>query len=107
VCVTKCRCHDLHPRASSERISKSPLTRTWYCFPLMPARDTTSSAAELQDHIHRQFSPADRLRMAIEMSEFARSLTRAALRNRQPELTESELEQELLVQLYGFRPTRK
>jgi len=73
----------------------------------MPARDTKSSAAELQDNIHRQFSPADRLRMAIEMSEFARSLSKAGLRSRQPELTESELNEEMLIQLYGFRAARK
>ena len=73
----------------------------------MVARDTTRSAAELQDEIHRRFSAADRLRMAIEMSEFARSLSRAGLRSRRPELTESELDQEMLFQLYGFRAARK
>ena len=73
----------------------------------MVARDTTPSAAELQDEIHRRFSAADRLRMAIEMSEFARSLSRAGLRSRRPELTESELDQEMLFQLYGFRAARK
>jgi hypothetical protein len=73
----------------------------------MVARDTTSSARELQDAIHRRFSPADRLRMAIEMSEFARSLSRAGLRSRNPELSESELDDEMLKQLYDFHPPRK
>jgi hypothetical protein len=73
----------------------------------MVARDTTRSAAELQDDIHRRFSPADRLQMAIEMSEFARSLSRAGLRSRRPELTEAELDDEMLHQLYGFRHVRK
>ena len=73
----------------------------------MVARDTTSSASELQDAIHRGFSPADRLRMAIEMSEFARSLSRAGLRSRHPELSESELDDEMLKQLYDFRAPRK
>lgn len=50
-------------------------------------------------------SPADRLRLTIEMSEFARSLSRAGLRDRLPELTEAELDDALLKQLYGF--TRK
>jgi hypothetical protein len=45
--------------------------------------------------------------MAIEMSEFARSLSRAGLRNRRPELDESQLDEEMLVQLYGFRAARK
>lgn len=73
----------------------------------MPARDTSAAAAELQDAIHRRFTPAERLRMAIEMSEFARSLSKAGLRSRQPDLSESELDRELLVQLYGFRPAGK
>jgi hypothetical protein len=73
----------------------------------MVARDTTAAAADLQDEIHRRFSPADRLRMAIEMSEFARSLSRAGLRARRPELSESELDDEMLSQLYGFRSTRQ
>lgn len=68
----------------------------------MAARDTTQSAAAIQDDIHRQLSPADRLRMAIEMSEFARSLSRAGLRSRRPELTDSQLDVEMLRQLYGF-----
>ncbi len=39
--------------------------------------------------------------MTIEMSEFARSLSRAGLRSRRPELTETELDREMLKQLYG------
>ena len=73
----------------------------------MAARDTNPSAAELQDEIHRRFTPAERLRMAIEMSEFARSLSRAGLRHRHPELSESELDDEMLNLMYGFRATRK
>jgi hypothetical protein len=45
--------------------------------------------------------------MTIEMSEFARSLSRAGLRSRRPELSESELDREMLVQLYGFNPAGK
>jgi hypothetical protein len=45
--------------------------------------------------------------MAIEMSEFARSLSRAGLRSRCPELSESELDDAMLNQLYGFRTARK
>jgi hypothetical protein len=67
----------------------------------MPARDTTASAAQLQEEIHRRFTPAERLRMAFEMSEFARSLSRAGLRHRRPDLSESELDREMLVQFYG------
>ncbi len=45
--------------------------------------------------------------MAMEMSEFARSLSRAGLRCRRPELTEAELDEEMLFQLYGFRAARE
>lgn len=69
---------------------------------LMSARDTTQSAADLHDEIHRRFTPADRLRMAMEMSEFARSLSKTGLRNRRPELTDAEVDVEMLTQLYGF-----
>jgi Rv0078B-related antitoxin len=69
----------------------------------MVAQDTSPSAARLQEEIHRRFTPAERLRMAFEMSEFARSLSRAGLRSRRPDLTEAELDAEMLYQLYGFR----
>jgi Rv0078B-related antitoxin len=68
----------------------------------MVARDTSSLAAQLQEDILRRFSPAERLRMAFEMSEFARSLSRAGLRSRRPDLTESELDDEVLALMYGF-----
>lgn len=67
------------------------------------ARDTSPFAARLQDEIHRRLTPGERLRMAFEMSELARSLSRAGLRARRPELTEAELDAEMLQQLYGFR----
>ena len=73
----------------------------------MVPRDTSPSAARLQEEIHRRFSPGERLRMAFEMSEFARSLSRAGLRNRRPDLSDAELDDEMLKQLYGFSRSRK
>lgn len=73
----------------------------------MVTRDTTLAAAELQHEIHRQFSPAERLQMAMEMSEFARALSRAGLRSRRPELTEAELDDEMIYLMYGVRIARK
>jgi hypothetical protein len=73
----------------------------------MAARDTSSSAAQLQEDILRRFSPGERLRMAFEMSEFARSLSRAGLRSRRPDLTESELDDEMLALMYGLRRSPK
>jgi hypothetical protein len=75
-------------------------------FHTVVARDTTASAAQLQEDILRRFTPAERLRMAFEMSEFASSLSRAGLHSRRPELTEQELDDEMLWQLYGFRRPR-
>lgn len=73
----------------------------------MAARDTSAEAEELQFELHRRFTPSNRLAMAIEMSEFARNLSRVGLRNRYPALSEAELDQEMLLQLYGFRFERQ
>ncbi|MCU1347981.1 MAG: hypothetical protein JWO56_1011 [Acidobacteria bacterium] len=73
----------------------------------MVARDTSREAEELQIEIHRRFTPADRLRMTIEMSEFARGLSRAGLRSRRPELSEAELDREMLRLMYDFDPEQK
>jgi len=73
----------------------------------MVARDTSPSAARLQADIHRRFSPAQRLRMAFEMSEFARSLSKAGLKMRRPDLTDAEIRDELITQLYGVRRSPK
>lgn len=73
----------------------------------MPARDTSPEVAALQIDVHRQFTPAHRLAMAIEMSEFARKLSRAGLHSRAPYLTDAELDSEMLNQLYGFRFERQ
>jgi len=73
----------------------------------MVARDTSAAAAELQFEIHRRRSAAERLRMAFEMSEFARSLSKAGLRTRRPELSEEELESEMISQFYGVDTARQ
>jgi hypothetical protein len=73
----------------------------------MVARDTSEAAAELQFEIHRRFSAAERLRMAFEMSEFARSLSKAGLRSRHPELSDEELTSEMIRQFYGVDTGRR
>lgn len=45
--------------------------------------------------------------MAMEMSEFARSLSKTGLRTRRPDLTEDELNAEMLTLMYGFRQDPK
>lgn len=44
--------------------------------------------------------------MAFEMSEFARELSKAGLRRRRPELTESQLDRELIRSFYGIEPPK-
>ncbi|HEX9985254.1 MAG TPA: hypothetical protein VGF69_18495 [Thermoanaerobaculia bacterium] len=73
----------------------------------MVARDTSAKVAALQSEFHRRLSPGERLLMAIEMSEFARSLTRAGLRDRHPEYDEAQLDAEMLKLLYGFSAGEK
>lgn len=73
----------------------------------MQARDTSSNAAELQVQIHRGFTREHRLDLAIEMSEFARTLAKAGLQARRPDLTEAQLGDELLKQFYDFPPAPK
>ena len=51
------------------------------------ASDTSPDAAHIQQEIFRRMSPAERLRMALEMSESIRNFARAGLRSRRPELT--------------------
>jgi len=72
----------------------------------MQTRDTSPKAADLQIQVHRQFPPARRLAMAIEMSEFARKLSRAGLRSRNPAFSDEQLDEEMLNLLYGFRRKR-
>jgi Rv0078B-related antitoxin len=45
---------------------------------------------------------AQRLKLALEMSESLRNITRAGLRSRHPELSADELSRELLRIMYGF-----
>lgn len=73
----------------------------WYRRNSMVARDVSPAAARLQAEIHRRFASARRLEMAIEMSEFARDLSRAGLRSRYPGLSDAEVERELSRRIYG------
>ena len=66
--------------------------------------DTSPEAAEVQQEIFRRMSPAERLRMALEMSDSIRNFALAGLRSRRPELTAEELSRELMRVMYGFVP---
>ena len=66
--------------------------------------DTTAEAASVQTQAQRGLGVAGRFRTAVEMSELTRQLASAGLRSRRPDLSEHELQFELLRQLYGFKP---
>jgi hypothetical protein len=68
--------------------------------------DTVPEAATIQEGIFRQMTTAQRLRLALEMSESLRNIALAGLRSRHPELNADELSRELLRIMYGFAPQR-
>lgn len=59
------------------------------------SRDTSQAAAEVQLSILRQLGGAERLRLALEMSDLARELTRTRLRLSHSDWSESRLSLEL------------
>lgn len=66
--------------------------------------DTSPEAATIQEEIFRRMTTAQRLRLALEMSESLRNVALAGVRTRQPELNAHELSRELLRIMYGFAP---
>jgi len=79
-----------------------PPTHTWHTLSKM-ASDTSLEASAVQRDIFRRMSPAERLRLALEMSESMRNVALAGLCSRRPDLDGDELRRELLRTLYGFR----
>ena len=72
----------------------------------MRARDTTPAAAAIQEEIYRRLGPAGRFRIAMELSDFTRSLTEAGIRSRHPELSPVEIKRMLVRVLYGVSEPR-
>lgn len=64
--------------------------------------DSESAAAEMQLRILRSLSGAQRLQIALEMSDLARELSRAGLRARHPDWSEAQVTRELVR--YAFLP---
>ena len=64
--------------------------------------DTTPEASAIQQGIFRRMTTAQRLKLALDVSESLRNITRAGLRSRHPEFTAHELSRELLRIMYGF-----
>lgn len=60
------------------------------------AGDTTPEAAAIHSMVIEQMTVARRLALAFDMSELARSLARARLREQHPDWGEPDLDRELL-----------
>ena len=67
---------------------------------MLPA-DTTHAAREAQAEVYRRLEAGARVRLALEMSEAARELTRAGIRARHPEYSDLEVEQALRRLILG------
>lgn len=57
---------------------------------MIPA-DTTPDAYRVQARVYREMGGAARVRIAFELSDFARRLTEAGIRRRHPEYTAEEI----------------
>jgi len=66
--------------------------------------DTAPEAARIQEEIFRRVTPAQRLGMALEMSESLRNIALAGICSRQPELKTQDLARELYRIMYGLPP---
>lgn len=66
---------------------------------MLPA-DTSEEAARIQDELHERLGPEGRFELAMQMSELAHEFAKAGLRERRPDLSESDLRRELVRILY-------
>ncbi|MBZ5650096.1 MAG: hypothetical protein LAO18_06390 [Acidobacteriia bacterium] len=62
----------------------------------MPLTDTSRTAQAIQIEIQRSMSGEQRLRLAVEMSLFARELNRERIRREHPDWPETQIDRELL-----------
>jgi hypothetical protein len=62
----------------------------------MSISDTSPEAAEVQLAIFRKMTGEDRLRLALEMSDFARGLSLSRIRSEHPDWSDWAVKRELL-----------
>jgi len=62
----------------------------------MKISDTSPEAAEIQLAIFRRMTGEQRLRLALEMSDFARGLSLSRIRSEHPHWSDWEVKRELL-----------
>ncbi|HEV3052941.1 MAG TPA: hypothetical protein VGX50_21720 [Longimicrobium sp.] len=62
----------------------------------MPIRDTSLDAEQVQLDVFRRMTGEQRLKLALEMSDFARGLSLSRIRAEHPEWSDWEVKRELL-----------
>jgi hypothetical protein len=61
---------------------------------------------EVQSAVHKRLGPSGRIRLAIEMCDFARRSAISGIRTLHPEYSQAEAVKALVLQLYGVRLDR-
>jgi hypothetical protein len=69
--------------------------------------DTSQQAHEVQSEIYRRMTPAERVRLMIEMCEEARAVSAAGIAARHPEYDSAQLRYALLRLILGDALFRK
>ena len=62
----------------------------------MPIRDTARDAEQVQLEVFRRMTGEQRLKLALEMSDFARELSLSRIRAEHPEWSDWQVKRELL-----------
>lgn len=62
----------------------------------MPSRDTSRDAEQVQLDVFRRMTGEQRLKLALEMSDFARELSLSRIRAEHPQWSDWEVKRELL-----------
>jgi len=65
-------------------------------------RDTTPEAEKRQEEIFKRLSGAEKVRLAMSLSDNIRDIAQAGLRSRHPSASEKELKSIFLRELYGI-----
>lgn len=68
--------------------------------------DTSSEAAEAQAAVHRRLGGVQKLLIACEMSDLIRQVAQDRIRREHPELSDEQVVQKLIGELYGIDPKR-
>ena len=71
---------------------------------LVPIRDTSPEAEDIQLRLQREMTGEQRLRLAFELSDLTQEMTRAGIRRDHPAWSEGEVIREWLRQCFYPKP---